>query len=146
MNNHKMLLVGSVLAWEDDLQAFQCGTLGSSSEEGPLLTTTRQHLAPSSTAPLSTPVANEGLNSLINSCDQAVVQTVLNVHAKCTRILHDNRWKLFVSCFESQWADLGCCPVTILLNFFARNTGERFFCLHYQFICQFPLSCKVIFL
>lgn len=56
-------------------------------------------------------------DSLLNSCDQAVVQTVLYARAKSTRKLFDYRWKLFVSRCGSQKMDLKHSPVPMLLNY-----------------------------
>lgn len=111
----------SVLAGEalvsHDSQAPRWGTLGSTPEEGPVVTVRREHMASSPGAPPSVPVALEGPDSLLTSCDQAVVQTVLNARATSTRTLYDNRWKLFVSWCESRKVDPERCPVPVLLNY-----------------------------
>lgn len=103
-----------------DFQAPPRGTLASPSPRGPAVTAGREHLASTSGASSIAPVAIEGPDFMLNSCDQAVVQTILNARAASTRALYDNRWKLFIGWCESQRVDPERCPVTILLTYLQR--------------------------
>ncbi|KAK7878584.1 hypothetical protein WMY93_030420 [Mugilogobius chulae] len=97
--------------------ASQRGTLASSSENRSLVTAGREHLASSSRTPSSLSVALEGPDSMLTTCDQAVVQTIMNARAASTRALYDNRWTLFVKWCMDHDVNPEHCSVPVLLDY-----------------------------
>lgn len=62
-------------------------------------------------------VASTGPDPLLNACSDAVRDTIYNARAPSTRLLYENRWKLFSEWCGTRHADPVCCPVTIILEF-----------------------------
>lgn len=68
------------------------------------------HLAPLAETSSTACLATEGPGSLLSSCEQLVVRTVLNSRAPSTRQLYSNKWKLFSSWCTDQHEDpVYCC-------------------------------------
>ncbi|KAE8299768.1 hypothetical protein D5F01_LYC02185 [Larimichthys crocea] len=73
------------------------------------------HLASSPGAPLVACLAR-GPDSLLDFCDQAVVQTIVSACTASTRLLYANRWKLFAGWCGSQDVDPEHCSLPVLLK------------------------------
>lgn len=84
---------------------------------GPPVTAAGEHLASSHGASLAVSMAPDGPDSILNSFDEAVVQTVLNARAFFIRALYNKRWKLFASWFSAQGVDPERCSVPVLLGY-----------------------------
>ncbi|KAE8299769.1 hypothetical protein D5F01_LYC02186 [Larimichthys crocea] len=114
---------GSLLAWENMVSsspsASQQGTLAPPTEAGSPVTVRGTggggHLASSPGAPLVACLAS-GPDSLLNFCDQAVVQTIVSACTASTRLLYANRWKLFAGWCGSQDVDPEHCSLPVLLK------------------------------
>ncbi len=111
----------SLLAWEDMVSSLplpsQRSALGPPTEAGSPFAVGGEHLASSSGVPPVACLAPEGLDSLLNLCDQAVVQTIISARASSTRLLYANRWKLFSVWCGSQNVDPEHCSVPVLLKY-----------------------------
>ena len=84
----------------------------------------QDHLASSQRVPPVACLAPEGLDSLLNFCDQAIVQTIISARASSTRLLYANRWILFSGWCDSQNVDPVHCSVPVLLKYLQMLLGK----------------------